>query len=84
MGDRRPGFVPGRVADVGGSGAALSPNSPMSLPDPNADLIGLTYGDGITVTGTCEWNPAYVAVDTPRGPSCRVAAQVRGRKEIRS
>lgn len=57
----------------------------MSTPDPNADLIGLTWpvdGGAITVTGSAAWNPAYVLVDTPEGPSCRVAAQVRRRKEL--
>lgn len=81
MGDRRPGFVPGRAR---GSGAVLRPNSPVSLPDPNADLIGYAIpveGGLITVTGTAR-TPGYVDVDTPTGPSMRVTAQVRRRKEL--
>jgi len=57
----------------------------VSTLDPNADLIGLTFPvtDGtITVTGSAAWNPAYVYVETPAGPSVRVAAQVRRRKEL--
>jgi hypothetical protein len=56
-----------------------------STHDPNADLVGLTFpadGGVITVKGSAEWNPAYVAVDTPAGPSVRVASQVRRRKEL--
>jgi hypothetical protein len=85
MGDRRPGFVPGRVVDGERKWGQAPANPPMSIPDPNADLIGTTFpvnGGMVTVTGSCSWNPAYVAVDTPAGPSCRVAAQVRRRKEI--
>lgn len=54
--------------------------------DPNADLRGHRFpvdtgGEG-TVIGSAPWNPAYVAVDTPAGPTVRVAAQVRRRKEL--
>lgn len=88
MGDRRPGFVPGRAGGAGGSGGAPAPNSPMSTPNPNADLTGYSWpatdGGFITVTGPCSWSAVYVAVDTPAGPSCRVAAQVRRRKELGS
>lgn len=60
-------------------------NPPMST-DPNADLIGLTFpvaGGVLTVTGPVSWSDAYVAVDTPAGPSVRVASQVRRRRELR-
>lgn len=57
----------------------------MHTPDPNADLIGTTFpvdGGVAIVTGSAAWDTAYVAVDTPAGPSVRVAAQVRRRKEL--
>lgn len=78
---------PRRVAGwrPGGSGASPPPNSPMPTPTPNADLVGTTFpvdGGSLTVTGVAEWNPAYLCVDTPAGPSVRVAAQVRRRKEL--
>jgi hypothetical protein len=65
----------------GGAG----PNPPMST-DPNADLIGMTFpvdtgGEGIVV-GSCRWNSAYVEITTGAGPTLRVAAQVRRRKEL--
>lgn len=58
----------------------------MPTPDPNADLLGYSFpvdtgGEGV-VTGTCVWNDAYVTVDTPAGPTLRVAAQVRRSKEL--
>lgn len=59
----------------------------MVSPDPNADLVGYSIpaaGGFITVLGSAEWNTAYLAVDTPAGPSVRVAAQVRRRKELES
>lgn len=47
--------------------------------DPNEDLIGFEFA-GIVVTATASWNPAYVLVETPKGPSCRLAALVRAVK----
>lgn len=52
---------------------------PEPDPDPNEDLVGFEFA-GIRVTGTASWNPAYVTVETPSGPSCRAAALVRARK----
>ena len=55
-------------------------------PDPNADLIGLTFpvdsGGVGTVTGSASWDSAYVEVQTEAGPTVRVAAQVRRRREL--
>lgn len=77
--ERRPvGFVPGKWGRA-------APNPPMLTPDLNADLLGFAFpvaGGVATVTGTASWSPVYVTVDTPAGPSCRVAAQVRRRKEL--
>jgi hypothetical protein len=74
--------VPGFDGRKWGRAAA---NSPMST-DPNADLIGMTFpvdtGGVGTVVGTCAWNPAYVEVTTDAGPTLRVTAQVRRRKEL--
>ena len=61
----------------------------MSTPDPNADLSGYVFPvempEGVvegTVTGSASWSPAYVVIETPLGPTVRVAAQVRRRKEL--
>lgn len=58
----------------------------MFTHDPHADLVGYTFataaGGVITVTGPARWSASYVEVDTPAGPSVRVAAQVRRRKEL--
>jgi hypothetical protein len=84
MGDRRPGFVPGLKADERKWGHAPR-KSPMSTPNPHADLIGFVFpteGGEIAVTGPCSWSDAYVDVATPQGPSVRNAAQVRRRKEL--
>ncbi len=54
-------------------------------PDPNADLLGYSFpvdGGVAVVTGTARWSDVYVTVSTPTGPSVRVAAQVRRRKEL--
>lgn len=54
-------------------------------PDPNEDLVGFSWpldGGVATVVGTARWSPLYVDVDTPAGPTVRVAAQVRRRKEL--
>lgn len=77
MGDGVPGFC-GRKWGPSG------PNSPMTT-DPNADLFGFSFPTdrGVaTVTGTARWNPLYVTVNTPSGPTVRVAAQVRRRREL--
>ncbi len=53
--------------------------------DPNADLVGFAWpmdGGMAVVISTARWSPLYVNVDTPDGPSVRVAAQVRRRKEL--
>jgi hypothetical protein len=62
-------------------GKPAAPPVQTTHDDPNADLIGYAFA-GITVTGPVAGNPAYVAVDTPDGPSVRVAAQVRRRREL--
>jgi hypothetical protein len=55
-------------------------------PDPNADLVGHTFpvdtGGVGTVTGTWALDPSYVEVETPAGPTVRLAAQVRRGKEL--
>jgi hypothetical protein len=63
-----------------------APKGAMTTLDPNADLIGTAFpvdtgGVGI-VTGSCSWSASYVEVDTDAGPTVRVAAQVRRRKEL--
>lgn len=48
----------------------------MLAGEPDVDpLVGFAF-DGITVTGVAGWNPAYLLVDTPKGPSCRPRALV--------
>lgn len=64
---------------------AACPKPPMTT-DPNADLIGHRFpvdtgGEG-TVLGSASWDPTYVTVSTSAGPTVRVAAQLRRRKEL--
>lgn len=58
----------------------------LSTRDPNADLVGHTFpvdaGGVGTVVGTWRLNSAYVEVDTVKGRTVRVAAQVRRGKEL--
>lgn len=71
---------------VGFCGLPAEPAPAVPTHDPNADLVGLTFpvdtgGLGVVV-GTWPPSAAYVEVDTPAGPTLRVAAQVRRSKEI--
>lgn len=53
--------------------AADAEDAPVDDP-----LIGFEFA-GIRVTGYAPWNPGYVYVDTPDGPSCRPTSLVRAR-----